>query len=396
LNRTQERIRQIRIKLEDKIKITFDFLSYIIQEDIPELYNYSPSNLYIIKLSNLKKINECENVNFNLIFYIIIFELIMKETHFNLSKERNLFGKSKFKYSYLIPLQYKNVFNFEGFMDYIYLKFNNRVQTSYELPLNDCLSHFWKDKNSLLHDNIYTICETIILKEFGKVINDLGYLKIPKNSIKQVYEYGLEVLEEASYPMTVTEIRKTIKEKYPDFRSGHEAFRNSMLNKKDIFIYFGRTSTYGLRKWESEKENIKGGTIRDIIEDFLNKCDEPQHILTILEHVVKFRGKNKCSNLISNLKLSTKQRYIFYPGGFIGLCQKKYKKEFASFKRISGGLFTMSNLRKYNNWDYDKFIDDYATNVKLYRVQIEYILKRKIDKKEILISEDNKLIIPEI
>ena len=41
------------------------------------------------------------------------------------------------------------------------------------------------------------------------------------------------------------------------------------MQRKRGFISFGRTSTYGLKEWEEKEKDIRGGTIRDITEEFL-------------------------------------------------------------------------------------------------------------------------------
>ena len=84
-----------------------------------------------------------------------------------------------------------------------------------------------------------------------------------------------------------------------------------MTNGKDKFIFFGRSSTYGLKEWENKKGNIKGGTIRELVIQFLQKKPgEIIHIDEIANYVIQFRDTSP-SKILANLKLDAKGRFLF-------------------------------------------------------------------------------------
>jgi hypothetical protein len=91
--------------------------------------------------------------------------------------------------------------------------------------------------------------------------------------------------------------------------------------EKEKFIYFGRTSTYGLRIWEDQKEGIKGGTIKNLVEEYLDSQDGPRRITDILNYVNQYRKTNE-KNVITNLKIDNTGKFIFYKGEVVGLASR--------------------------------------------------------------------------
>jgi hypothetical protein len=162
----------------------------------------------------------------------------------------------------------------------------------------------------------------LIDKEFNLKSDESGVL-FHRNTGKKVYEYALEALQKLDRPSHVNDICAEISKSYPDFDS--TAISSSMRLHKNIFIYFGRSSTYGLKIWESKRKNIKGGTIKSIIEEYLEGFSEPKHLTDVLNYVRRFRDTTY-NSVLTNLKLDTKDKFRFYGGGYIGLSSKTYSE----------------------------------------------------------------------
>jgi len=96
------------------------------------------------------------------------------------------------------------------------------------------------------------------------------------------------------------------------------------MQRKTGFVPFGRTSVYGLKVWEEVKD-IRGGTIRDIAEEFLMKHSEPKHIDEITDFVNKYRNTN-AKNIYANLSMEENNRFEFFKGLMVGLKSIKYGK----------------------------------------------------------------------
>ena len=191
--------------------------------------------------------------------------------------------------------------------------------------------------------------------------------------------------------MTVEEIADAINKKYPELEVNGASIRSSLQREKELFIYIGRSSTYGLRRWEKEQENLKGGTIRDIVEEYLELADVPKHIGEIMEYVLRFRDTNE-KNVLSNIKLEENERFTFYDGGFIGIKGKNYAPESINFKKAIGTRFTKAFMSKFNNWNFDDVIAFYVTNFGYTPVQLKYLFENKCKEGEIQII-DNKIIL---
>jgi hypothetical protein len=196
--------------------------------------------------------------------------------------------------------------------------------------------------NFKLNPNSAKILCTIAAREF-KLTADENTIIFERNTGKKVYEYALEALESLDRPSHISEICAEIKRNNPEFDS--TAVSSSMRVHKNIFIYFGRSSTYGLKVWEHKQKNIKGGTIRSIIEEYLINHHEPKHLTDVLNYVRRFRDTNY-NSVLSNLKLDTKGKFRFYGGGYVGLTSKTYTESTFGVE-----------VKSANEVDWEKIID---------------------------------------
>jgi len=114
-------------------------------------------------------------------------------------------------------------------------------------------------------------------------------------------------------------------ELYPHYITDINSIRASML-KNTGFVPIGKTGVFGLKKWETEIDDFKGGTIRDIAEEFLEGQAEPKHIDEIAEFVNNYRNTTP-KNIYANLNMDDSKRFVFFRGSLIGLSAKKYSPE---------------------------------------------------------------------
>ena len=358
LNISRERVRQVKSKLEEDIQSNFLFVSNLIADDLVN-YNINASDIFLtIDNSFSNKINDTEGVNFSITFYSIILGILLKKTHSILGDNEIIYGKiktanqKKYKNCYLINSMLFDCFDFENFVSDIYLKVNEKITESYSLQFQGYLYDFLKEEGKAFFKEVYSVCEAIIFSEFELLVDSTGYIYFERTTKKQVHEYCYEVLEEASEPMTIDQIANSVSDKFPDFNTTIDSLRGSLNREKELFIYFGRTSTYGLRKWESEKENLKGGTIRDIVEEYLLKEDSPKHISEIVEYVIQFRPDTNEKSVLSNIKVDESKRFHFFKKAFVGLVSKKYNenkfKEIEDFKSWNVRFIELKKFREAN------------------------------------------------
>ena len=155
-----------------------------------------------------------------------------------------------------------------------------------------------------------------------------------RNVRKPLVEYTLEILEALGQMTKIEDIARAIIEKYPELETTEQSVRATLQREKELFIYIGRTSTYGLAKWQSEREDLKGGTIRNLTEEYLQEYTVPKHITDISSHILKFRPNTYERSVLDNLKADKSGKFIFFGKGLVGLKALTYSSDFFGFKRV--------------------------------------------------------------
>jgi len=339
LNLTRERVRQIRLKLTEEIHDRFSFISNF---KIDDVVNYGIDDfelIYVLDINYFENINQSENVRFNPLFYIKILGYLVSKSHTFLGDiesvtiKKKMYGIKEFNQYYLISNKIIETFDFEKFVEDVHGKLIERIAETYQLHFKGYLSQFLINDNRVYIQTIADVCEQIINNEFELFVNSEGYIVFERTVKQQIHEYCYEILNDYSNPMTVEEIERTVNSKYPDVKTTIDSIRGSLNREKELFIYFGRSSSYGLRKWEQEKENLKGGTIRDIVAEFLLTCDEPQHITEIVKFIAPFRNTN-AKSVFANIKMDESNRFVFYKNSIIGIKGKEYKQKYLSTDHV--------------------------------------------------------------
>lgn len=195
-----------------------------------------------------------------------------------------------------------------------------------------------------LADESLLVLKEIIYSEF-KLEMDGSSILLERNTSPYLYEQIFIVLNAHGKPAHLSEVKELLRVSGYEYDISDESLRSTMNGRKDLFIHFGRTSTYGLREWENESDYIKGGTIRDIAAEFLQECDVPYHISAITEYVNRYRKTDEKS-VLNNLKVTNDKRFVFFPNSHIGLSSKNYN--------------TLGNKAKYiaNDVSIDTLMED--------------------------------------
>lgn len=396
LKLTRERVRQLKSILQEDIQNYFDFISNFIKDDFVNYEIETVSSFKVIDDSVTEKINRNEEVNYNTLFCSIIHGLFLKKSHSVLGDNETLNGKkrttrsNRFKCCYIISRNLFNFFEFELFVENINSQLNEKITETYALHFEGFLMQFLNEENKHLLKEIIPICETIILNEFDLIVNSDNYLVFERNTKKKMSGYAFEILEAHGSSMKVEEICEAINLKYPECATTEQSVRATVQRKKELFIYFGRSSTYALKKWEEEHENLKGGTIRDIVEEYLLNANTPKHISEILSYVQKYRNTYERS-VMSNIEMEENNRFQFFDGDFIGLKGRAYGLETLTYKRVIGSHYTTKILAKLNGLDIEKVIEHYVKKYGYAPVQVRFLLEKKVADKYIQITPDNKL-----
>lgn len=338
---SRERVRQIRKNCLEELFSKLLFITNF-NDNLFQNYNIDTQSSYIeINTDILEKINNLNHTNFSreFITYILSsylyksftligdYEDILQFKYFNSRKKHN------WNNFYLVDKKLASEIDFTFFMDDISSRLSARIEESYSFNFKSYLSKFLTNNNIKMLDLLSPICERVINDEFEIYLDLDENLNFKRNSSRQAHEYAYEALQQLGKPSKVKEIFEKVIELHPNYNTEEAKIRASM-KRIHGFIPVGRKSVFGLKKWENELENFKGGTIRDIVEEYLMLFSTPKHISNITEYVLKYRPKSSQYSILQNLKLDESGLYIFYKDSHIGLASKKYESDFKKLSEV--------------------------------------------------------------
>ncbi|ROI09833.1 hypothetical protein EGI11_03495 [Chryseobacterium sp. H3056] len=339
---SRERVRQIRQTILDDLAKKFEFVKNIYDLDVVRYKENLDEDFLFISDEIANTVNKRANSEFTkeFILYIIYLNLdsrykvvgdVTAVLTINEVKRRTSYN---WKNIYLLEINLAKKFQAEKFIEDLEKRLNERLDESYALVFKSYISSFVSEFDLVTLERILPFAEFILNKEFNLFLDVDERIIFTRNTIRQVHEYAYEALEEIGGPAKVEEIYKVVKERYPHFETSETGLRASM-KRKNGFVAMSRTSTYGLKVWEKELTDFKGGTIRSIITEFLISHDIPQRISDITEYVLKFRPKTNEKSILNNLKVDESDTFVFYKNSMVGLKGKEYPDSYEKLDEIS-------------------------------------------------------------
>lgn len=342
---SKERVRQIRVICLDNL---FNKLIFIqnFNDDLFQKYNIDiHSNQIEINsnIVNLINTNNKTNLSREFITYILFaylsnkfslvgnIEDILIPKYINERNTRNTSNRHKWYNFYLIKKEIANELDFNALTADIDIRIKDRIEESYSFNFKSYLSKFLINNNIEILDLVFPIAEKLVNDEFELYLDLDENITFKRNTKKQVHEYALEALDELGSPSKINLILDKVLELNPNYVTDEASLRAAMA-RRNGFVPIGRKSVFGLKKWEKELDNFKGGTIKDVIIEFLRDQNEPTHISSVLEYLDKFRKNKDAKSVLTNLKVDPKKRFLVYNQGFIGLKinKNKYSNKYES------------------------------------------------------------------
>lgn len=337
---SRERVRQIRKYCLDNLFNNLLFISNF-NDDLFQKYSIDVESMSIEITTNiLAKINQSNKTNFSREFTTYILSAYLKDSFAIVGnyedvlqpKYFNARNRHNWNNFFLVQKELASEIDFNSLTNDISNRINDRIEESYSFNFKSYISKFLTNKNVDILDLLFPICEKIINEEFEVYLDLDENINFKRNTTRQAHEYAFEALEHLGKPSKVKEIFEKVIELHPNYDTEEAKIRVSM-KRKNGFVPIGRKSVFGLKKWESELDNFKGGTIKDVIIDFLKTQKEPTHIAKVLEHLEKFRQEKDERSVITNLKVDPMKRFLIFNQGFIGL--QEYKNEYNDkFKKL--------------------------------------------------------------
>ncbi len=309
LNLSRERVRQLR---EDCFTILGKYPQIFKGMGLLDGYKYEAQSEY-----DFNRIREEEEVDFSNEYITVCIPHIDSELTL-LGDARKALIQTAVSASrlYLVSKRAARSFKFDKFLTAV----EEMLDEKRFYPYRDDLETFVR---GLLHKEIpdedfYAIvkeCRQILQKGYPEnIINSQIYF--PANARKTIPNLIEDVLREYNRPMTAEEICEELNKRYPDLEQipskiGPNALRNSNI------VAVSRSSTYALAEWNYTEK--RGGTIRDIVEEYLNSRIEPIASLSdICEYVSKYRDNVKESSIKANLLAESGNRFsLFYKGDMV-------------------------------------------------------------------------------
>ncbi len=322
---SKERVRQIR---KDCINELFDKLSFIknFNDDLFQKYGIDLSaNLIEVEENLVRKINIFSNTNFSKEFISYILSVYLSDNFVIIGNIEDVllpkFSRSRNRHNwnnfYIVNREFSKV-DFISFTNDVNERLKERIEETYSFNFKSYLSRFINDFDIEIIETAFPIAEKIMNDEFSLYLDLDDNIIFKRNTIKQAFEYSYEALEKLGKPSKVEEITQKIIELHPNYETDENKVRASM-KRNNGFVPIGRTSTFGLKKWEIELEDFKGGTIRSITIEFLEQFESPKHISLIANHISNYREDTYQRSIVDNLKADKSNTFIFLKQGFIGL-----------------------------------------------------------------------------
>lgn len=330
-NLSKERVRQIR---KDCVNELFEKLSFIrnFNDDLFQNYGIDlSSNLIEIKENLVDKINLLNKTKFSKEFASYILAVYLSSNFLVIGNIEDVLQTNSFSSKnrhnwnnfYIVNRELSSV-DFVSFANDIHERLNERIEETYSFNFKSYLSRFINDLDIETIELIFSAAEKIINDEFSLYLDLDDNIVFKRNTVKQVYEYAVDALRLLNKPSKVEEIYHIINQLDNSITKSADALRGSLRKKNNGIIYFGRESTYGLETWELERNNIRGGTIKDIAREYLLQFETPIHIEDITSYVLNYRENTNEKSIYYNMKIDPQKSFIFFEGRLIGLKEKKY------------------------------------------------------------------------
>jgi hypothetical protein len=229
---------------------------------------------------------------------------------------------SYWKNVFIIKDDFADIFDFEKFR----IEFKNRLRKNKSTYLLDAETYLiksscWKKRYRLSQkSDIANIIKDIIRYEFQLNPEPDGRFQIIVQKKRTLFDVMYEILTNNGNPMHISDIFAEFKKIMPEHYYSSPVQLRHYLLKHEAIACQNRKSVYVLREWT----HVKSGTIRDSIVEFLTKKKLPQTAQSITDYVLQYFPETNIASIRTSIFNDTKERFVFFEGGFFGLSRKKY------------------------------------------------------------------------
>lgn len=158
---------------------------------------------------------------------------------------------------------------------------------------------------------------TCLEAELSLTRKDALTFLLPPNTKWSRSDMVLAALQQAHEPMSLDELISYLEKHFPEMDHPQARVHAALMHTSEV-ITFGKTGLYGLKAWEQMDPHIKGGSIRQMIIDYIREKGEPVPKEELFRYVQQYRNTT-ANNILSNLYLDKGRRFIILKDGKIGL-----------------------------------------------------------------------------
>lgn len=344
LNISPERVRQVKKYFEEQLDEKLEVLAQI-AEDFEQEYELQFDGISIdINPSLCEKINQKHATNFSLNFIKKLISICLRGSYalegefYDIFRLRNSLHRSKhnWKNLYLIHARFAKVVNFIDLLNDLSVLSSKRNIKDKKIDFKEYVASFVYPVELVHSVPLKELIIDLVSKELDSIEFTQSELVIKRNTIMLQHEYCYKALKALGKPSHIDEIRDKLNKMFPDVKDFNIIQVRSSLKRVHGFIPIGRSSYFALKEWEGKLDNFKGGTIREIVGEYLNKYDEPKLLSDITAYVQKYRPGTNSSSISTNLRLKSPSPYIFFKGGLVGLKSKYYGNNLKTSIPLSG------------------------------------------------------------
>jgi len=383
---TRERVRQLMVKMDRTVIAHLTMLSDLpgVREHYPELVSTDPG--FIVNDGSVSRINEREGTTCSPLLFAYA-ALVLNSPRLQLVKWTDLFDRS----TCAKELDRTHPILIDHSLKEALLRITSQViqvvETKRSIPQRRPLCDFRTTDDQPTAHTILPFLSKLLCLRYPEITVEDGIIRLPANAYRNQEELLEEVLDYLDVPSHATRIEEVWNHRYPDRPITVSGIRSVAIRNKALFFSIGRESTYGLRRWERERIDLKGGTIRDIIEELLEASPLPVHFEELVEEVKKYRPTTNLSSIRHNLQLEATGRFTFLPGGFLGLSSKEYHSIPDPPALVPGSLMRSTVLERFKGQHRIKLVDYLKTHCNASDHRIVRVIDNAIAQGRLLIDE---------
>jgi hypothetical protein len=217
-------------------------------------------------------------------------------------------------------------------------------------------------------DNIIDAIKVFWKFNYNLDCNDDGTVTVPAKKEINVFDKIYQIIQQNGVPMHLNDIFAEFKRMFPKHKYTEAKQLRPFIQQHESIVPVGKQSVYALKEW-----NVKTGSIRDLIVEFLFNNDLPQPSEKITEYVLQYFPKTNNASIRTTMFNDAQKRFTFFKNNLFGLSEKLYPPEYKKIalqerqrKTFEQSLSDFENFIKENkHFPFSTSKND--EEVKLYR-----------------------------